>query len=244
MIFRKESERGDKVGGLFERDRKWLFERLYAMVDSVERALDGAMQAMLQKSDDLALEVIENDDVVDLIEVEVEQECLRLLAMRQPVREDLRFVFTIIKIITELERIGDQAVNIAERALELNREGLLKPLIDIPRMSEIVKEMVGGAVKAFEAKDVDRLIEVYERDDEVDALNRSIFAEMVQIMASTRLDDPYSVKKATDLLSVSRYLERAGDHATNIAERAFFSVTGERIKEKLSRATKSIKKEM
>lgn len=244
MIFRKESERGEKVGGLFERDRKWLFERLYAMVDSVERALDGAMQAMLQKSDDLALEVIENDDVVDLIEVEVEQECLRLLAMRQPVREDLRFVFTIIKIITELERIGDQAVNIAERALELNREGLLKPLIDIPRMSEIVKEMVGGAVKAFEAKDVDRLIEVYERDDEVDALNRSIFAEMVQIMASTRLDDPYSVKKATDLLSVSRYLERAGDHATNIAERAFFSVTGERIKEKLSRATKSIKKEM
>jgi len=244
LIFRKESERGEKVGGLFERDRKWLFERLYAMVDSVERALDGAMQAMLQKSDDLALEVIENDDVVDLIEVEVEQECLRLLAMRQPVREDLRFVFTIIKIITELERIGDQAVNIAERALELNREGLLKPLIDIPRMSEIVKEMVGGAVKAFEAKDVDRLIEVYERDDEVDALNRSIFAEMVQIMASTRLDDPYSVKKATDLLSVSRYLERAGDHATNIAERAFFSVTGERIKEKLSRATKSIKKEM
>lgn len=244
MIFRKESERGEKVGGLFERDRKWLFERLYAMVDSVERALDGAMQAMIQKSDDLALEVIENDDVVDLIEVEVEQECLRLLAMRQPVREDLRFVFTIIKIITELERIGDQAVNIAERALELNREGLLKPLIDIPRMSEIVKEMVGGAVKAFEAKDVDRLIEVYERDDEVDALNRSIFAEMVQIMASTRLDDPYSVKKATDLLSVSRYLERAGDHATNIAERAFFSVTGERIKEKLSRTTKSIKKEM
>lgn len=244
MIFRKESERGEKVGGLFERDRKWLFERLYAMVDSVERALDGAMQAMIQKSDDLALEVIENDDVVDLIEVEVEQECLRLLAMRQPVREDLRFVFTIIKIITELERIGDQAVNIAERALELNREGLLKPLIDIPRMSEIVKEMVGGAVKAFEAKDVDRLIEVYERDDEVDALNRSIFAEMVQIMASTKLDDPYSVKKATDLLSVSRYLERAGDHATNIAERAFFSVTGERIKEKLSRTTKIIKKEM
>ncbi len=244
MIFRKESERGEKVGGLFERDRKWLFERLYAMVDSVERALDGAMQAMIQKSDDLALEVIENDDVVDLIEVEVEQECLRLLAMRQPVREDLRFVFTIIKIITELERIGDQAVNIAERALELNREGLLKPLIDIPRMSEIVKEMIGGAVKAFEVKDVDRLIEVYGRDDEVDALNRAIFAEMIQIMASTKLDDPYSVKKATDILSVSRYLERAGDHATNIAERAFFSVTGERIKEKLSMTTKSIKREM
>lgn len=238
MIFKKDGERDEKVGGLFERDRKWLFERLYAMVDSVELALDGALQAMIQKSDDLALEVIENDDVVDLIEVEVEQECLRLLAMRQPVREDLRFVFTIIKIITELERIGDQAVNMAERALELNREGLLKPLIDIPKMSEIVKDMVREAIKAFEAKDVDRLIEVYRRDDEVDALNRAIFAEMVQIMASTRLDDPYSVKKATDLLLVSRYLERAGDHATNIAERAYFSVTGERIKEKLSRSAK------
>jgi len=238
LIFKKDGERDEKVGGLFERDRKWLFERLYAMVDSVELALDGALQAMIQKSDDLALEVIENDDVVDLIEVEVEQECLRLLAMRQPVREDLRFVFTIIKIITELERIGDQAVNMAERALELNREGLLKPLIDIPKMSEIVKDMVREAIKAFEAKDVDRLIEVYRRDDEVDALNRAIFAEMVQIMASTRLDDPYSVKKATDLLLVSRYLERAGDHATNIAERAYFSVTGERIKEKLSRSAK------
>ena len=238
MIFKKDGERDEKVGGLFERDRKWLFERLYAMVDSVELALDGALQAMIQKSDDLALEVIENDDVVDLIEVEVEQECLRLLAMRQPVREDLRFVFTIIKIITELERIGDQAVNMAERALELNREGLLKPLIDIPKMSEIVKDMVREAIKAFEAKDVDRLIEVYRRDDEVDALNSAIFAEMVQIMASTRLDDPYSVKKATDLLLVSRYLERAGDHATNIAERAYFSVTGERIKEKLSRSAK------
>jgi len=238
LIFKKDGERDEKVGGLFERDRKWLFERLYAMVDSVELALDGALQAMIHKSDDLALEVIENDDVVDLIEVEVEQECLRLLAMRQPVREDLRFVFTIIKIITELERIGDQAVNMAERALELNREGLLKPLIDIPKMSEIVKDMVREAIKAFEAKDVDRLIEVYRRDDEVDALNRAIFAEMVQIMASTRLDDPYSVKKATDLLLVSRYLERAGDHATNIAERAYFSVTGERIKEKLSRSAK------
>jgi len=238
LIFKKDGERDEKVGGLFERDRKWLFERLYAMVDSVELALDGALQAMIQKSDDLALEVIENDDVVDLIEVEVEQECLRLLAMRQPVREDSRFVFTIIKIITELERIGDQAVNMAERALELNREGLLKPLIDIPKMSEIVKDMVREAIKAFEAKDVDRLIEVYRRDDEVDALNRAIFAEMVQIMASTRLDDPYSVKKATDLLLVSRYLERAGDHATNIAERAYFSVTGERIKEKLSRSAK------
>jgi len=238
LIFKKDGERDEKVGGLFERDRKWLFERLYAMVDSVELALDGALQAMIQKSDDLALEVIENDDVVDLIEVEVEQECLRLLAMRQPVREDLRFVFTIIKIITELERIGDQAVNMAERALELNREGLLKPLIDIPKMSEIVKDIVREAIKAFEAKDVDRLIEVYRRDDEVDALNRAIFAEMVQIMASTRLDDPYSVKKATDLLLVSRYLERAGDHATNIAERAYFSVTGERIKEKLSRSAK------
>lgn len=191
----------------------------------------------MKKSDDLALEVIRKDDDVDIIEVEVEQECLRLLAMRQPVREDLRFVFTIIKIITELERIGDQAVNIAERALELNREGLIKPLIDIPKMADIVIEMVREAIEAFEARDIDKLMEVYRRDDEVDALNRVNFAETIQIMASTKMDDPYSVKKATDLLSVSRYLERAGDHATNIAERAFFSVTGERIKEKLLRTS-------
>ncbi len=191
----------------------------------------------MKKSDDLALEVIRKDDEVDIIEVEVEQECLRLLAMRQPVREDLRFVFTIIKIITELERIGDQAVNIAERALELNREGLIKPLMDIPKMADIVIEMVREAIQAFEARDVDKLIEVYMRDDEVDALNRVNFAETIQIMASMKMDDPYSVKKATDLLSVSRYLERAGDHATNIAERAFFSVTGERIKEKLLRTS-------
>jgi phosphate transport system protein len=207
------------------------------MADLVERAIDDALGAIMKKSDDLALEVIRKDDEVDIIEVEVEQECLRLLAMRQPVREDLRFVFTIIKIITELERIGDQAVNIAERALELNREGLIKPLMDIPKMADIVIEMVREAIQAFEARDVDKLIEVYMRDDEVDALNRVNFAETIQIMASMKMDDPYSVKKATDLLSVSRYLERAGDHATNIAERAFFSVTGERIKEKLLRTS-------
>ena len=233
MIFRKRNTKEKKVGGLFERDKSWLFKQLYAMADLVERAIDDALGAIVKKSDDLALEVIRKDDEVDIIEVEVEQECLRLLAMRQPVREDLRFVFTIIKIITELERIGDQAVNIAERALELNREGLIKPLMDIPKMADIVIEMVREAIQAFEARDVDKLIEVYMRDDEVDALNRVNFAETIQIMASTKMDDPYSVKKATDLLSVSRYLERAGDHATNIAERAFFSVTGERIKGKL-----------
>ncbi|MDR9770007.1 phosphate signaling complex protein PhoU [Acetomicrobium sp.] len=237
MIFRKRNTKEKKVGGLFERDKSWLFKQLYAMADLVERAIDDALGAIMKKSDDLALEVIRKDDEVDIIEVEVEQECLRLLAMRQPVREDLRFVFTIIKIITELERIGDQAVNIAERALELNREGLIKPLMDIPKMADIVIEMVREAIQAFEARDVDKLIEVYMSDDEVDALNRVNFAETIQIMASTKMDDPYSVKKATDLLSVSRYLERAGDHATNIAERAFFSVTGERIKEKLLRTS-------
>ena len=237
MIFRKRNTKEKKVGGLFERDKSWLFKQLYAMADLVERAIDDALGAIMKKSDDLALEVIRKDDDVDIIEVEVEQECLRLLAMRQPVREDLRFVFTIIKIITELERIGDQAVNIAERALELNREGLIKPLMDIPKMADIVIEMVREAIQAFEARDVDKLIEVYMRDDEVDALNRVNFAETIQIMASMKMDDPYSVKKATDLLSVSRYLERAGDHATNIAERAFFSVTGERINEKLLRTS-------
>ena len=237
MIFRKRNTKEKKVGGLFERDKSWLFKQLYAMADLVERAIDDALGAIMKKSDDLALEVIRKDDEVDIIEVEVEQECLRLLAMRQPVREDLRFVFTIIKIITELERIGDQAVNIAERALELNREGLIKPLMDIPKMADIVIEMVREAIEAFEARDIDKLMEVYRRDDEVDALNRVNFAETIQIMASTKMDDPYSVKKATDLLSVSRYLERAGDHATNIAERAFFSVTGERIKEKLLRTS-------
>ena len=237
MIFRKRNAKEKKVGGLFERDKSWLFKQLYAMADLVERAIDDALGAIMKKSDDLALEVIRKDDEVDVIEVEVEQECLRLLAMRQPVREDLRFVFTIIKIITELERIGDQAVNIAERALELNREGLIKPLIDVPKMADIVIEMVREAIEAFEARDIDKLMEVYRRDDEVDALNRVNFAETIQIMASTKMDDPYSVKKATDLLSVSRYLERAGDHATNIAERAFFSVTGERIKEKLLRTS-------
>jgi len=237
LIFRKRNTKEKKVGGLFERDKSWLFKQLYAMADLVERAIDDALGAIMKKSDDLALEVIRKDDEVDIIEVEVEQECLRLLAMRQPVREDLRFVFTIIKIITELERIGDQAVNIAERALELNREGLIKPLMDIPKMADIVIEMVREAIEAFEARDIDKLMEVYRRDDEVDALNRVNFAETIQIMASTKMDDPYSVKKATDLLSVSRYLERAGDHATNIAERAFFSVTGERIKEKLLRTS-------
>lgn len=230
-MFRREKAQQAR---LFKEDRDRLFKLLSEMVEVAQRALDKAMRALLEHSDDLALEVIRVDEEkVDLLEIEIERECLRLIAMRQPVREELRFVFSVLKIITDLERIGDQAVNIAQRTLDLNREGLLKPLVDIPKMAEICQEMISGAIRSMVEMDAELAKAVSLKDEKVDALNHAILAELVEIAGRTHIIDPLSIKKATDLMLVARHLERVGDHASNIAERSFFFITGKRIKEEL-----------
>lgn len=216
---------------LFDKDRREILQRLDEMGRATASAVEQSVVSLIDRNDGLARSVIEGDDIVDAMEVEIEQICLRSLALRQPVREDLRFVFSVLKIITDMERTADQAANIAKRALDLNRAPLLKPLIDIPQMKEVALTMLRDALRAFSEEKSDLACEVFLRDDEVDQLNRQVHDDLLEIMAQRgSLDD---IGKATDLMLVARSLERIADHASNIAERAYFMITGDRIKEAL-----------
>ncbi len=216
---------------LFDKDRREILQRLDEMGRATASAVEQSVVSLIDRNDGLARSVIEGDDIVDAMEVEIEQICLRSLALRQPVREDLRFVFSVLKIITDMERTADQAANIAKRALDLNRAPLLKPLIDIPQMKEVALTMLRDALRAFSEEKSDLACEVFLRDDEVDQLNRQVHDDLLEIMAQRgSLDD---IGKAADLMLVARSLERIADHASNIAERAYFMITGDRIKEAL-----------
>jgi phosphate transport system protein len=160
------------------------------------------------------------------MDVQIDDHCIRLVALHQPAASDLRFITTGLKITTDLERIGDNAVNICERAIELNDEPILKPYIDIPRMAQIAQEMLKASIDAFVGGDVDLAQSVIERDDEVDQLNYQIYRELLSYMA----EDPTSIGRATRILFISKYLERIADHATNIAEMVVYMVQGRNVR--------------
>ena len=227
----KKAGTGEERHPLCGDDREQILELLQKMSHETVKALEMAMKSLVDRNESLAMEVIAGDDVVDRLEVEVEQVCLRFIAMRQPVRDDLRFVFTVLKIITDLERTADQAVNIAQRACKLGKEELFKPLVDIPEMGEICAGMLGDALESFVNADAALARDVFRRDDLVDRLNHRVFEEIMGLMAGNPQRDDAYLRKATDLILTSRYLERIGDHASNIAERSFFMITGNRIKE-------------
>ncbi len=232
MLFNFFNRREEKRQGgdnlLFDNDRREILRRLETMGEATALAVESAVASLVDRDDGRARTVIDGDDVIDAMEVEIEQICLRSLALRQPVREDLRFVFSVLKIITDMERTADQAVNIAKRALDLNSAPLLKPLIDIPRMATGAVAMIRDALRAFGDEDVALARDVFFRDDVIDDLNRQVFSELLEIMARSGAVD--SVGQAADLILVARSLERVGDHASNIAERAYFMITGDRIK--------------
>jgi phosphate transport system protein len=169
---------------------------------------------------------IARDSEVNHMDVASDEICIRLLALHQPAASDLRFITTGLKITTDLERIGDNAVNICERAVELNQEPQIKPYIDIPRMASIAQSMVKDSLDAFMREDTTLAEEVIERDDEVDGLNYQIYRELLSYMA----EDPSTITRATRILFVSKYLERIADHATNIAEMVVYMVKGRTIR--------------
>ncbi|HVN63894.1 MAG TPA: phosphate signaling complex protein PhoU, partial [Candidatus Binataceae bacterium] len=173
-----------------------------------------------------AREVIQHDEEVNRLDVENDEQCIRLLALHQPTASDLRFITTGLKITTDLERIGDNAVNICERALELNEVPQLKPYIDLPRMAEITQSMVKDSIDAFMRGDTELADQVIARDDEVDQLNFQVYRELLSYMA----EDPKTIASGTRLLFVSKYLERIADHATNIAEMVTYMVKGKVIR--------------
>ncbi|HBH61034.1 MAG TPA: phosphate transport system regulatory protein PhoU [Nitrospiraceae bacterium] len=206
-----------------------LKEMLLTMAALVEAAIKKSVDALVERESGLASQVIKEDQQINTFDVKIDEECIRLLALKQPMGKDLRFITTAMKITTDLERIGDNAVNIAERALELNKEALLKPYIDIPRMSRIVQSMVRDTIEAFVQEDVSFAKDVIMRDDTVDDLNEMVWKELMLIMTQ----DLSTVSRAVKITYISKYLERIGDHATNIAETVVYMVEGRIIRHML-----------
>jgi phosphate transport system protein len=196
------------------------------MGSMVEDAIKNSINALVDRDNTLAINVIDNDRIVNTLDVEIDEESIRLIALRQPKASDLRFITTAMKITTDLERMGDLAVNIAERALELNEEPILKPYIDIPKMRSIAQRMTRDALDAFVRKDRRLAMDVIIRDDEVDDLKHLVLQELAFFM----VQDPTTVTRAMKISFVAQYLERIADHATNIAEMVIYLVEGKIIR--------------
>lgn len=203
-----------------------LKETLLKMATLVEASIKKSVASLVDRDSELAKQVIDEDQNINAYDVHIDEECIRLLALKQPMGKDLRFITTAMKITTDLERIADNAVNIAERALELNKEPLLKPYIDIPRMGRKAQRMVGDSIDAFVNEDKRLARDVIIRDYEVDELNESVLEELITIMTS----DPSTILRAVKISYIAKYLERIGDHATNIGETVVYMVEGKIIR--------------
>jgi phosphate transport system protein len=214
----------------FHEELEALKQTLLAMGGLVEDQIRRVMTALLERDGTLAQEVIDRDARVNAYDVEVDETCVELLALHQPAAGDLRFITTAMKIVTDLERIGDQAVNIAQRTLELNREPQLKPYIDLPRMAERAGRMVKESLDAFVARDTVLARRVCGEDAEVDALKEQMFRELLTFMMA----DPTTIPRAIRLILISRFLERVADHATNIAEMVIYMVDSKMVRHTLA----------
>ena len=210
----------------FHQELNHLKEELLKMAGLAEQAIANAIDALVKRDTSLAEKTIHEDEAINEIELEIDELSLKLLALHQPLAADLRFITSAMRINIELERIGDLAVNIAERALSLNQEPQLKPYIDLPRMAEITKNMVKEVLDSFVSGNADLARAVCERDDQVDDLNDQVFRELLSYM----LVDPKTITRAVHLIIVSKHLERIADHATNIAEGIIFMVRAQVIK--------------
>ena len=214
----------------FHEELEALKQTLLAMGGLVEDQIRRVMRALTERDDVLAQEVIDRDRQVNAYDVEVDETCVNLLALHQPAAGDLRFITTAMKIVTDLERIGDQAVNIAQRALELNREPQLKPYIDLPRMAERAQAMVKDSLDAFVARDTELARRVCGADAEVDALKEQMFRELLTFM----MEDARTIPRAIRLILISRFIERVADHATNIAEMVIYMVESKMVRHMLA----------
>jgi len=207
----------------FEAELGALKERLLHLGAMVGEAQRCAVQALAQRDEGLAHDVIARDQAINQLQREIEEECVFLIASQQPVARDLRIIMAVSEVASELERMADHAKGIAKLALRLIDQPMLKPLIDIPRMDEIGRELLLGQLQAFLAGDVEAARKLAHRDDEVDQLNDQVFRELLLIM----MNDPRTITRATYLLWVAHNLERFSDRATNIGERVIFVTAGD-----------------
>src|SRR4030043_725425 len=200
--------------------------RVLRLGSMVEQAIQDSVKSLVEGNSDLAKKVIKRDQQINALDIEIDKESIRLLSLGPPKARDLRFIVTTLKITTDLERMGDLAVNIAERAIELNKEPQLKPYVNIPKIAEITQEMVRDSLDAFVRGCSTLPYEVIKRDDEVDELTVKNFNELVGFM----IRDPKIIPIAIKRTYVAKYLERIADHATNIAEMVIYMCKGKIIR--------------
>jgi len=210
----------------FQEDLDQLKERLLSMGGLAEEQVRASAQALVERDHDLAERVLANDQPINQLHIEIDERCFKVLALHQPMAADLRRVMAAIKINNDLERVGDFAVNIAEAALRYMDHPPVKPLIDIPRMSDIAQGMLRDALNAFVRQDTALAEDVLNRDDSLDGLKAQVFRELLHYI----LADPAKTEPALELILISRHLERVGDHATNIAEDVIFMVSGRDVR--------------
>jgi len=210
----------------YERELQEIKEGLLYLGALTEKAIEESAKALMERNSDLARQVIASDCHIDHLDDEIEEKCIRLLALRQPAARDLRFITTSIKINGHLERIGDMAVKIAEKAILLNEEPQLKPYIDLPRMTEIARGMVRDSLDALVREDVELAHKVRKEDDSVDNLNEQIFRELLTFM----IQDPRTIHRALLIMQISKTVERISDHAKGMADMIVYMITGKSVR--------------
>jgi phosphate transport system protein len=209
----------------YHKDLHKLREEILSMGSLVGKAIGDSVLSLKNRDAEMAQKVIDMDDQIDAIDHSIEEDCMRLLALQQPMARDLRLIISVLKMSIDLERMGDLALEIAVITKITANAPPVKPLIDIPRMSEICQDMLMNTMKALENKDAELAKQVAKRDDEIDMLFDQIRRELITIM----IEDPKKLSGAQHLTFVARYLERIGDHITNLCENVVFMVTGERV---------------
>jgi phosphate transport system protein len=229
MATGKPNDHTDKA---FDSDLTEVRRKLLAMGARIEEQVSSAMRSLTDRDAKLAEEVKEGDPEINRMEVEIDELCRRILALRQPAASDLRLITTALKIVTDLERIGDEAVNVAERAIELSQAEPLNFEVDLPRLSELAQEQVRAALDSFVTADAKAAEAVLHVDDQLDDLFVRIFNQLLGFM----MEDSRVIRRATALVSVSKYLERMGDHAVNVAEMVIYMVRGTDVRHPRSRS--------
>jgi phosphate transport system protein len=212
----------------YNQELEALRQELLRMGTLVSDAIQDAVQSLAKQDAELARRVIAGDDVIDKMEEDIEDKCMVLIARQQPLARDLRVIGTGLKITTDLERIGDHAYDIANVTLKLANQPLIKPLVDIPRMAGMAQKMLNDSLEAYVTLDIALAEKICQADDEIDSLYQQVFRELLTFM----MEDPRTITQATQLIFVARYLERIGDHCTNIAEWTIYLVTGQRRRKK------------
>ena len=216
----------------YERDLNSLRDRLLAMGSRVEAMIAECVLSLAHRDSKLAEHVMKSDLAVNRLELEIDDLCRRIIALRQPAASDLRLITTAVKIVTDLERVGDLAVNIAERAVDLNKSEAMPIYDDLPRLAQLAQTQLKNALESFVKGDVAQAEQVLKSDDFLDALFVKLLNDLLQLM----MEDSKTIRRATSLLFVAKHLERIGDHATNVAEMTIYLVKGTDIRHPRSRA--------